>query len=52
MISPIALLPFNKDEYRDRLRSLSNEDLVKEGKQLRELCSGVSAGPPWCSLLT
>ena len=47
MSSPIALLPFNEYEYRDRVRLLSDDDLVKEDKQLRSLCSGVdSAGPP------
>jgi hypothetical protein len=45
--SPIALRPFNEDEYRDCVRSLSDDDLIKEGRQLRSLCGGVvSAGPP------
>jgi len=47
MNSPIALRPFDEDEYRERVRSLSDDDLVKEKKQLRSLCGGVvSAGPP------
>ena len=45
--TPMALSPFNEDEYRDRVRVLSDDKLINEGKQLRSLCGGVvSAGPP------
>jgi len=37
MNSPIALRGFNEDEYRQRVRRLSDDDLIKEGKQLRSL---------------
>jgi len=47
MSSPIALRQFDEDEYRNRVRTLSDEDLVKEGKKLRSLVGRVvSAGPP------
>jgi hypothetical protein len=47
MSSPIALRQFDEDEYRNRVRTLSDEDLVKEGKMLRSLVGNVvSAGPP------
>jgi hypothetical protein len=46
MTSPIALRQFDEDEYRNRVRPLS-DDLIKEGKKLRSLVGNVvSAGPP------
>ena len=47
MNSPIALREFDEEEYRKRVRSLSDADLVKEEKKLRGLVGNVvSAGPP------
>jgi hypothetical protein len=47
MSSPIALRQFDEDEYRSRVRTLSDDDLIKEGKKLRSLVGNVvSAGPP------
>jgi hypothetical protein len=34
MNSPIALRGFDEDEYRNRIRSLSDDDLIKEGKEI------------------
>ena len=47
MNSPIALRQFDEEEYRNRVRSLSDDELIREGKKLRSLCGNViSAGPP------
>jgi len=32
MSNPIALVPVNEDEYRNRVRSLLDDDVVKEGQ--------------------
>jgi len=47
MNSPIALRQFDEDEYRNHVRTLPGDELVKEGKKLRGLVGNVvSAGPP------
>jgi len=47
MSSPIAFREFDELEYRNHVRTLSDEDLVKEGTKLRSLVGNVvSAGPP------
>jgi len=37
MNSPIALRGFDEDEYRQRVRRLSDQDLIEEGMSLRRL---------------
>ena len=37
MFSPIALEEFDEQKYRNFVRTLSDEALIKEGKQLRRL---------------
>jgi len=37
MNSPIALRGFDEDEYRSRVRALSDQELIAEGKNLRWL---------------
>jgi len=45
--SPIAFREFDEEECRKRVCSLSDANLVKKGKQLRNLVGNVvSAGPP------
>jgi len=34
---PIAISSFNLDEYRKSIQALSDEDLIKEGKQIEWL---------------
>ena len=46
MNSSIALQGFDEDEYRNRVRLLSDEDLIKEGKKLRSLCGDVVTAIP------
>jgi hypothetical protein len=46
MNSLIALHEFEADEYRNCVRSLSDEDLVKEGKKLRFPCGDVVTAIP------
>ena len=48
MSSSIAFRQFDEDEYRDRVRALSDDDLVKEGKKLRSLVGNVVSGGPPC----
>jgi len=33
MNSPVALHEFDEDEYRNRVRTLSDDDLVREGEE-------------------
>jgi hypothetical protein len=35
--SPIAMRQFDEDEYRSRVRAMSDQDLIAEGKNLRWL---------------
>ena len=37
MFSPIAFQEFDAQKYRDFVRALSDEALIKEGKQMRRL---------------
>ena len=47
MSSSIAFNQFDQDEYRTRVRAMSDEELLRQGKLLRSLVgSVVSAGPP------
>jgi len=39
VFSPIALQEFDAQKYREFVRTLSDEALIKEGKQLRRLSS-------------
>jgi hypothetical protein len=43
----IALREFDEHEYRNRVRTLSDDDLIKDGKKRRSLVGNIiSAGPP------
>jgi len=42
MFSPIALEGFDEANYRDFVRTLTDEALTEEGKQLRVLCGNVA----------
>jgi len=42
MFSAIALQDFDEAKYRDFVRTLTDDDLMKEGKQLRGLCGKVA----------
>jgi hypothetical protein len=41
MSSAIGFREFNEDEYRKFVKTLSDEELIKAGKQLRILCDDV-----------
>ena len=41
MFSAIALEEFDEAKYREFIRTLTDEELVKTGKQLRILCGDV-----------
>ena len=41
MSSPIGFREFSEDEYRKFIRTLSDQELIKAGKQLRMLCGDV-----------
>ena len=41
MSSAIAFREFSEDEYRKFVRTLTDEELIKAGKQLRILCGDV-----------
>jgi hypothetical protein len=46
MSSPIALQAFDERKYREFLRTLSDEELIKAGKRLRVLCGDVVTTTP------
>jgi hypothetical protein len=48
MNSPIAVSQFDEDEYRRRVRAFSDEDLIKEGKELRSLVGDAVRPGPHC----
>ena len=46
MSDPIGLRELNKTAYRKFIRTLSDEELIKAGKQLRMLCCDVVTPTP------
>lgn len=46
MSRPIAVRRFDPDEYREHVRTLSDEELITEGKIARKLFGGVITTVP------
>jgi len=46
MSNPIGLCEFNEAAYRKFIRTLSDEELIKGGKELRILCGDVVTTTP------
>jgi hypothetical protein len=46
MSDPIGLREFNEAAYRNFIRTLSDEELIKAGKRLRILCGDVVTATP------
>ena len=46
MSSPIGFREFSEDDYREFIRTLSDEELIKAGKRLRILCGDVVTPNP------
>jgi hypothetical protein len=46
MSSPIGFREFSEDEYRKFIQTLSDQELIKAGTQLRILCGDVVTPTP------
>jgi hypothetical protein len=46
MSSPIGFREFSEDDYRKFIRTLSDDELIKEGRRLRVLCGDIVTTVP------